>query len=251
MNKSTVQNKPTLVYVLVYFILWVVLFEFILPVNNILPKPSIVWQSFSALWEDYNLPVNYLDTISSIYLSITAGYFIVHFLSPAFLNKKNFFTYFVHSLNWFSGFLPGIVIGMLIIFWFPESNYIEFVFVFFTAVSSFIIFLHNAVKNVPREYTDAAKSLGVSEIKINRQVVWNSMRADMFDHIIDLHLYIWPMAIAFEFIKGGYGLGNIFRLALEYRDLSALFSNFLIVGITIYLGIVIIKHFKNKFASRV
>jgi ABC-type nitrate/sulfonate/bicarbonate transport system permease component len=250
MNKETAKNKSTLIYVLIYFILWIVLFEFILPVNNILPKPSIVWQSFSALWQDYNLPVNYLNTISSIYLSITAGYFIIHFISPIILNKKNFLTDFIHSLNWFSNFLPGIVIGMMIIFWFPESNYIEFIFVLFTSISSFIIFLQKEISNVPSEYTDAARSLGVSENKINKQVIWNSMQSDFYNHIIDLHLYIWPMIIAFEFIKGGYGLGNIFRLALMYKDLSALFSTFIITGLTIYLGIISIRFFRNKFAYR-
>lgn len=250
MKTATVRNKSTIYYVLGYFIIWAVLFEIILPANNILPSPSIVWQSFSALWEDYNLPANFLNTVSSVYLSVTAAYFLVHAISHFLLDGRNILADFIDSLNWFSNYLPGIVIGMLIIFWFPDSYYIEFIFVFFTAFSSFVIFLRREIGNVPAEFTDAARSLGVPEKKIARQVTWKAMHADMFEHILELHLYLWPMIIAFEFIKGGYGLGTIFRLALKYRDLSALFSIFLVTGLTIYLGTFIIRYFKNKFAYR-
>ncbi len=241
-------KRSPLVFVLFYFVLWIILFEFILPVNNILPKPSIVFQSFGALWEDYNLPFNFLDTVAAIYLSIIVAYLLVHFLSHFFVTNRNFLTDFIHSFNWFSKFLPGILIGFLLIYWFPDSVVIEFIFAFSTSFLSLIIFLQKRIENLPAEYTDAARSLGISEKRIRKEIVWKSIQPKIFNHIYELHLYIWSLLIAFEFIKGNYGLGNIFRLALLYKDLSALFSTFIIVGVTIFLGKTVISYLNKKFA---
>ena len=209
-------KRSPLVFVLFYFVLWIILFEFILPVNNILPKPSIVFQSFGALWEDYNLPFNFLDTVAAIYLSIIVAYLLVHFLSHFFVTNRNFLT--------------------------------DFIFAFSTSYLSLIIFLQKRIENLPAEYTDAARSLGISEKRIRKEIVWKSIQPEIFNHIYELHLYIWSLLIAFEFIKGNYGLGNIFRLALQYKDLSALFSTFIIVGVTIFLGKTVISYLNKKFA---
>ncbi len=248
MTESVTSKKSPFIYVFAYFILWIVLFEFIFPVNNVLPKPSIVIQSFAALWEDYHLPVNYLDTAASVYLSILAGYLLTHFLSHFFVNGKNILSDFVHSLNWFSKFLPGILIAFLFIYWFPDSVYIEFIFAFAASFLSFVIFFRNRREHLQHEYVDAVRSLGVSEKNIRKQVIWKSVQPEIFNHIFVLHLYVWSLVIAFEFINGGYGLGNIFRQALQYRDLSAIFSTFLIVGITVFIGRQIIIFLKKKFA---
>lgn len=248
MIESTTTKKSSLLYILVYFILWIVLFEFILPVNNILPKPSIVIQSFGALWNDYNLPSAFLNTISCIYLSILAAYLLTHFLSHIIVNSRNSIGDFIHSLNWFSKFLPGILIGFLLIYWFPDSIYTEFIFAFVTSFLSFIIFFQNRIEKPQSEYIDAARSLGVTENRIKREIIWKSVQPDIFNHVFELHLYIWSLIIAFEFIKGNYGLGEIFRQALLYKDLSALFSTFIIVGVAIFLGKTVISYLNKKFA---
>jgi ABC-type nitrate/sulfonate/bicarbonate transport system permease component len=248
MNSSATSKRSHLIFVLIYFILWVILFEFILPVNNILPKPLIVIQSFGDLWKDYNLPFGFLNTVASVYLSILIAYLAVHYLSHIFVGRKNIIIDFIHSLNWFSTFLPGILIGLLLIYWFPGSVYIEFVFAFGTAFLSLVIFFQKSIENLKPEYIDAARSLGITENMIKRKIIWKALQPEIFNHINELHLYIWSLIIAFEFIKGNTGLGNIFRLALLYRDLSALFSVFIIVGIMIFLGKMIIKYLHKKFA---
>lgn len=237
------------IYLLIYFFLWIILFEFLLPANNILPKPSIVFLSFSDLWKDYELPVNYLSTITSIYVSLLAAYFLMRFLVIYLSKSGSKLADFIFSLEWFAEFVPGIVIGMLLIYWFPDSEFIEFIFVFATAFTSMLIRMQNEVASVPKEFLYSAASLGMKDKMISRFIKWKSVQPELIKHIFTLHFYIWSMIIAFEFIKGGYGLGSVLRNALAYRDLSALFSTFLIIGLTIYLGGLVIRYLKNKFFS--
>lgn len=248
MTSSHTSKRSPLIFVLFYFIIWIILFEFILPANNILPKPSIVIQSFGALLNDYSLPYNFLNTISSVYLPIIIAYLLIHLLSYFFVSGKNLLTDLAHSFNWFSKFLPGILIGFLLVYWFPGSIIIEFVFAFITSFLSFIIFLQKIFNALPTEYINSARSLGVLEKRIRKEVIWKSLQPEIFGHIYELHLYIWSLIIAFEFIKGNYGLGNIFRQALLYKDLSAIFSMFIIVGVTVFVGKTIISYLNKKFA---
>ncbi len=237
------------IYLLTYFLLWIILFEFLLPPNNVLPKPSIVLLSFGDLRKDYELPVNYLSTITSIYVSLLAAYFLIRMLVIYLIKSGSRLPDFIFSLEWFSEFIPGIVIGMLLIYWFPDSEYIEFIFAFITAFASMMIKMQNEVLTVPKEYIYSAASLGINDNMISRYVKWKAVQPQLIKHIFTLHFYLWSMIIAFEFIKGGYGLGSVLRDALAYRDLSALFSTFVIIGLTIYIGGLVIRYLKNKFFS--
>ncbi len=240
-------RKKNLHFLLAYFLLWVILFEFILPVNQILPKPSIVLMSFSALWKDYQLPVNLISSVSSIYLSLIIAYFLIYLLSKFILNEKHIVFDFISSLQWFSKYIPGIIFGMLLIYWLPDSPYTGFIFVMLTALSSFIIKLQDESKKVKQEYIEAAESLGAGKSVIAKKVIWKAVEPELFNHLLELHFYVWSLLLVFEYIKGGHGLGTIFRVALTYKDLSALFTTALITGIVIFAGTKLIKYFRNKY----
>jgi len=249
MNIRKNHLRKIYLFLLSYFILWIVLFEWLLPVNHILPKPSTVFESFPYLWNDYKLPLNYLSTISVVYISLFLSYFCVKILSPYIKEKDNFISTFINSFEWFSEFIPGIIIALLLIFWFPESEFVEFIFAFATAFTSLIIKFQNESENVKEEYLFAAQSLGLSEKKITQLVIWKDVQPKLMAHILNFHFYIWTVLIIFEFIKGGLGLGVIFRQALEYKDLSAIFSVFLITGLTIYFGNLSLRIIRNKFIN--
>jgi len=249
MNIRKNHLRKIYLFLLSYFILWIVLFEWLLPVNHILPKPSTVFESFPYLWNDYKLPLNYLSTISVVYISLFLSYFCVKILSPYIKEKDNFISTFINSFEWFSEFIPGIIIALLLIFWFPESEFVEFIFAFATAFTSLIIKFQNESENVKEEYLFAAQSLGLSEKKITQLVIWKDVQPKLMAHILNFHFYIWTVLIIFEFIKGGLGLGVIFRRALEYKDLSAIFSVFLITGLTIYFGNLSLRIIRNKFIN--
>ncbi len=97
-----------------------------------------------------------------------------------------------------------------------------------------MIKFQNESDSADEEYIVAAQSLGLNEKEITKKIIWKNVEPKLMEHIFNLHLYLWGMLIVFEFIKGGPGLGVIFRQALEYKDLSAIFSVFLITGISVY-----------------
>ena len=246
--RSAKTSRKKLYYLLIaYFLLWIVWFEFILPVNDILPKPSVVLLSFGALWSDYHLPMNYIATFSTVYLSLIAAYFALHFSSGLFAKENHLITTLISSFHSFSLYVPGIILGLFLIYWFPHSAYIGFVFIFLTAFFSMLIKYQSEIPKVDNAYIAAAESMGAGEKIINSRIIWKSVQPALAKHILELHLYAWSVLLMFEYIKGGYGLGTIIRLSLEFRDLSALFTTAIIIGVTIFIGTLVIKYSEKKF----
>lgn len=233
-------------FLLSYFLLWIILFEFILPANSFLPKPSIVLDSFGALWEDYNLLRNFISSAASVYISIIAAYYLLKILNKYLLREKEGIRNFIFSIEWFSKYVPGIVLGFLLIYWFPQSGYIKYLFIFIVVFNSLLLKHTGLSLNVERAYVDSALSLGAGNSIIANKIIWKSLQPDLMNHIYNSHLYFWTMLIIFEFANYGNGLGFIFRRALEFNDLSALFAVMLIIGLFIFLGSLVIKFSKNK-----
>ena len=228
------------------FILWIVLFEFILPSNNFLPKPSIVWDSFGDLFKDYRLVINFLSTIAVIYFSISVSYFLVSLLKRFLLNEKHQFKILLSSLKQVSKILPSILFAFLLIYWLPDTVISEFIFAILLSFFSFAIKVQNESSLIKKEYIDAAKGLGANEAIILNEVKWKAIKPGLIKHILDFHIYFWTLILFFEYARNGLGIGKIFRQVLEFKDLSALIAFFIITGITICLGQLAIKHFKTK-----
>lgn len=240
-------GKNIVYFLISYFLLWIILFEFILPSNHILPKPSIVIDSFSALWKDYHLLRNFFSSTASVYISIIAAYYLIRVLNRFLLHEKAGIRNFIFSIEWFSKYLPGIVIGFLLIYWFPQSEYIKYLFIFIVVFNSLLIRHSGLSSKINQAYIDSALSLGAGSAAISDKVIWKSIQPDLMAHIFESHLYFWTMLILFEFANYGYGFGSILRRALEFKDLSALVAAMIILGIIIFTGAQIIKFSKNKF----
>ena len=247
MEKPEGTSRRKIYILITYFFLWIILFEFILPVNKFLPKPSIVILSFSDLWNFYKLPQNFLYSVAVIYLSLIVSYLLLYFLRNILLLKNHFFADLILSFHWFFNYVPAFILGLYFIYWLPRSFYTEFIFIFLTSFLMMVVKLKEKAPKVNKEFFEAAISLGSSGKVIREKIIWKALQPALIKYILELHFYLWLVLLAFEYIKGGFGLGNIFRMALGYKDLSILFSATIITGIVIYLGSFSIRYIKNKF----
>lgn len=242
-------KKDNLIIYLIagYFVLWVILFEFILPVNNILPKPSVVLLALPDLFRVYHLGESILSSVSAIYLSISIAWMVIWVFRKTLFDVHSAFSVFFSSLEWFSKFVPGIILSLLIVYWFPQVEYMKYLFIFLIALISLMNKLRQSEKHVPGEYLDSVRSLGFNNPGI---IKWKYIEPLMAKYSLDLHLYLWSMLLVFEYIKGGYGLGSVFRTALTFNDISGLFASFLITGVIVWIGTSLLKYYSYKYFIR-
>jgi NitT/TauT family transport system permease protein len=231
--------------VALYFLLWILLFEMILPVNNIFPKPSIVFQSLFDLVKTYQLGWNYLSTISAIYFPLILAYYLVQILFPIIL-YKTVISDIISSVEWVSRYIPGIILAMILIYWFPQSEITKFIFVFLISFTFFMFKSKNLAENLGSEYSLALKSFGIGANSILRKVIWKAVQPELMVHIIRQNIYLWASVVIFEYVNLGFGIGTLLRKILQFRDLSALVMIFIIIGISIFISTQLLKLIKNK-----
>lgn len=230
---------------LLYFLLWILLSEVVLPVNDIFPKPSIVFQSLFDLFTNYQLGWNYLSTVSAVYFPMILAYYLVQILFPIILHKT-VISDIILSVEWFSRYIPGIILAMILIYWFPQSEITKFIFVFLISFTSFMFRSKNLAENLGSEYSLALKSFGIEANSISRKVIWKAIQPDLTTHIIRQNIYLWASVVIFEYVNLGYGIGTLLRKILQFRDLSALVMIFIIIGISIFITTQLLKLIKNK-----
>ena len=247
MFKEKAHRKNIIYFLISYFLVWIILFEFILPSNNLFQKPSIVIDSFGALWKDYHLLRNAISSTASLYISIFAAYYLIRILNKFILHEKVGFRNFLFSIEWFSKYLPGIVLGLLLIYWFPQSEYIKYLFIFVIVFNSILIEHSKLILKTNQAYIDSALSLGSDSSEVSNKIIWKNLQPGLLEHVYNSHLYFWGMLTVFEFANYGNGFGSIFRHALEFKDLSALVAAMFILGIIIFAGTYVIKFSKHKY----
>ncbi len=246
MKNSIGKNfKHQLIVFLTFVFVYVLLFEFILPVNKILPKPSLLLESYSSLWTDYNLFGAFAITTSVIYLSIIVGYLFAASISgmliKSFYNTPGIF----NGLKIFRYF-PAFFYAILFAYWFEGSIIAEFIFTFLAVVFILGLNIFNQLGSVKPEYIESAKSLGIYESKIYSEVIWKSIQPEIFESLFRLHYYIWVLVLLFEFVGGSDGFGLIYRSLLTFQDLAALFSLAILISLLIWLGKFLIRFFQKK-----
>lgn len=229
-----------------YLVLWIIFFEFVLPVNKILPKPSIVIETIPVIFSEYDFIINLLSTVGVVYLSILTSTFSVYLLRKWILTDDSMVSHTLKSFVWISGTVPVIALGIFFIFWFPDSEIIEFIFatiVFFLAI---VTSVRKANRNSIDEYNTAISSFGIDSEIIKKEIAWNSILPYVKEEMIRFHIFFWTIIISYEFIKGGYGLGSVYKDILAYNDLSALAGLTLLISIIILLFNFAIKNLVNR-----
>jgi ABC-type nitrate/sulfonate/bicarbonate transport system permease component len=236
-----------------YLILWIILFEFIIPVNRFIPKPSLVIMSIPSLVYSYHLVINMLSTISTVYLGIIFGWVAAWLIKSFLFHEGEVVEAFFASLTWLIKFVPAISAAVFFVLWSPNKydwmgliEILKYLFSFLVVFFSIILFFPRLVNEIPSAYIQAAESLDLSEKQIIT-IKWKTIEPGLTQFILDIHVYIWTLVLLFEFIKQGYGLGNILRNALQFKDLSALFATAIIISIIVWCGYQFIKWFKDKY----
>ena len=242
---KTNHKKKNLIILLVVIVVYYLLFEFILPINKILPKPSLLLESFSSLWSDYHLLSSFAVSASAVYTSIIIGYLIINFTSgfwiAAFSKNENLFLPF-KLFRYFPAFFYAVIFA----FWFPESILAEYFFALIASVFFLALTIKTELPDVKKEYLDSAKSLGVPETDINSKIIWKIIQPGVFESLTRLHYYLWVLVLVFEFVGEISGFGGIYDELLSYHDFAALFALAIFISLIIFAGTSFINFFKNK-----
>ncbi|GAB4299632.1 MAG: hypothetical protein Kow0098_26320 [Ignavibacteriaceae bacterium] len=244
---ETLNNKSLLKIVFSLIVLWIILFEFILPPDSFLPSPTSVIDTVKDLFGLYQFALGLLSTVTVVYVSLFLSYLLVWLFSAQLFNEDNPANKLLLALEGIFEFIPAIIAAFILIYWFPSSEFTEIVFATVFSFFPLMIYVLKNKKNVPEEYLLFSRSLTFTDSSINRKVLFRALQPRIYDYLSELHLILWSLLIAFEYIKGGLGIGVVLGKALEYKDIAAIFLIMIIVSLIVFAGKMVIIFIRNKF----
>ncbi len=245
MIKENSSAKNSFVLFITLLFVYIVLFEFILPVNKILPRPSLLAESFLHIWRDYNLIYAFTISTTVIYLMLMLGFFFVY-IRIAWLMKV--FVELEATILSFRLFryLPAFFFAVIFNLWFDDKLLGEFIFALLLVLFLMSKKLFEESKNVKEEYLLVARNLNLTPGDIYEDVFWKSSLPILSEYVKQIHYYLWVLVLVYEFIGNSYGIGSIYRIALAYNDFTALFTLALMIALLIWFGNYLIGAIQNK-----
>jgi len=234
--------------VAVFLFVYIILFEFILPVNRLLPRPSLILKSFHLIWTGYNLTSALSNTLLVVYVALIVTYLIIYakvpYLFKWFVQYKNSFI----TLGVFK-YIPLFFTLVIFNLWFNDKLYGEFIFAVLFCLVLSLNKLFNETGNVKEEYILAARSLGLTSNEISEKVYWKSVQPEFVKYFAKLHISLWSILLVFEFIGNTNGMGKAFQEALTDSNLTAVVMFGIIVSLFIAFGNFVIESFRKIFTS--
>lgn len=246
MFNYTNKTKINFYLIIIIVIIWTILTELLFKGSQIFPSPSLIIISFIDLFTNYNFLINLISSISVIYISIFLTITIIRIKFPFFNYNSTIIKYLMQIPSFFL-FVPGIMIAVLLIYWFGDNYLIKlFYTVFITLLFSYQIILNFDSSEIVNQI-NAVKSLGVSDSLIRRKIIWKFMEPEILKNLLEKHLYLWSTVIAFEFIQNSYGIGSVLRSALEFNDLSIIISLIILLSIIVFIGEKLLRFINEKY----
>lgn len=240
---NSYKNKLKLFGSIVF--VYVMLFEFILPMNKVLPKPTILFESFLHVWQDYGLLAGIMITAGTVYFAIGLSLLLLWFLRGTIIKLLLEQKVIFELLQLFKT-IPVFILIVLTAFWFDGSELAKVIFIFVVTMISLTRVLAKEIFQTKSEYLDIAKNLNPS--KLYSDVYWNSSLPGLLNLAERFQRILWLIVLSYEFVSVSFGIGTILRLALLYKDFGAIIVIAIILTMLIWCGTLVIKFIKKKIA---
>jgi ABC-type nitrate/sulfonate/bicarbonate transport system permease component len=243
-RSNTIRINLSLFAILLF--VYILLFEFILPTNKILPKPTILLESVKALFIDYNFLEVLLSTFAAIYSVMILSYFLIKFAASLFISIINILPG-VKELFFIGKYFIPVFLIFLFEHWFGSLIWGQYLFILILLMGFLKYGFVIAISEIKAEYILSARSIGLSENQIAKNVIWKSIQPKIYKSLTDNHIAIWGIVIVYEFICKTDGIGTIFFHSLRFNDISVTIVLIILILFLLLIMEFVLSYIKEKY----
>jgi NitT/TauT family transport system permease protein len=194
-----------------------------------LPSPTEVARGTLQLYFNHDLVGAILASsrrIGIAFLLASAIALPLGVLMGAFEPINRFFDPIMAPLRYMpiSAFIP------LLIVWFGIFEEQKIAFLFLGVFVYLLPVVVTAIRAVPEELVQTARTLGASKAQVIRTVLLPSALPDIFDSFRVMNAISWTYVILAEAVNPGHGLGYMVELARTHHKASWSFAGLLVIG---------------------
>jgi ABC-type nitrate/sulfonate/bicarbonate transport system permease component len=127
-------------------------------------------------------------------------------------------------------YLPITALLPLLILWLGIGENMKVTFLFIGIVFYFIPLVRNAIRSVPEEFTEVARSFNASRSRLIREVYWPHALPKIFDGLIVINAIGWTYVILAEIVNAQDGLGYLVYIAGRLQRSDEVFASLILIG---------------------
>lgn len=226
--------KQLIIWV-VFFVVYFILFDFIIPVNKYFPKLSLIYEAGLEIIKHYNLFSGITITTSIIYFPLSVILLLLYYnINFSFIFKVSNFIK-----------IPFFLIILIFGFWFNNSIFAELIFAFIIILIHISYKARNLLKKESNNYVEFIKINKLSDKTLGK-VNFIIIKSGLLHEMRKTHFYLWTFILFYEFINKTGGIGNIVQHIFNNIDLSGMFAISFIIFVLISIGDYIYLVIKNK-----
>jgi NitT/TauT family transport system permease protein len=209
-----------------------------------LPTPTQVWQ---AAVSEYHSGLLLSDTGASVE-RIVLGFVIssafavpIGILMGAYKVAEASFEPTIDFIR----YMPAVAFIPLTLIWFGTSLNQKLVILFIGIFFQEVLLVMDNVKTVPRPLIDISYTLGLSQLRILRSVVFRAALPGIVDTLRISMGWAWTYLVVAELVGATNGLGFQIQQAERYLDTPEIILGIIVIGI---LGLIFDFSFKAIYA---
>ena len=196
---------------------------------DFLPSPTEVVRGTLQLFIDYDLWGAILTSSRRILLAFLLASALalpLGVLMGAFEPINRLFEPIMAPLRYMpiSAFIP------LLILWFGIYEKQKIAFLFLGVFVYLLPVVVTAIRAVPEELVQTARTLGASKLQVVRTVLLPGALPEIFDSFRVMNAILWTYVILAEAVNPEYGLGYMVELARTHQKASWSFAGLLVIG---------------------
>ncbi|MHA7685575.1 ABC transporter permease [Cupriavidus sp. PET2-C1] len=198
--------------------------------EQILPAPTLVWQSAVELWQDGELQKQLLVSLSRVGWSCLIGGSAGLLLGVAMGLSRSVRAYFYPTFEVVSQFPVIGWIPLLIIFVGIDEG-LKISAISLAVVVPVTVNTYKGIANIPRAWLEVARVCGFSRTQVLRQVVLPAAAPSLFNGIRQGVMQAWLSLVFVELLASSEGIGYLMVWGRQLLQLDLVVVGMLAIGV--------------------
>lgn len=211
-----------------------------------LPSPH---ETFSALFDLLSsgrfakaLLVSFARIAGATFLAVVAGGAV-----GALMGTSKTADHLLSPITQPLRYIPVTALVPLLLLWFGIGEVMKITFLFIGIVFYFIPLVRNAVRSVPQEYVDVARTFSARWWFIVKRVYWPHALPQIFDGLIVINGIGWTYVILAEIVNAKDGLGYLIYIAGRLQRSDEVFAGLVLVALVAIASDRILHRIRTTF----
>ena len=220
--------KLKLISIIGFIVLWEFIAKITDPIFFVSFSQSI--KTLTTLFTEHSLHLDVIASFQRIIYALAITFSIAIPLGIAIASSK-INEQITKPITKFLRFIPAPTLIPLSVVWFGIGEFTKVFIVTWGIFFTVLLSIRDATENVPKEYTQIAKSMGYSKFKRLQKVIFPAISPDIANTLRIAIVESWVYLLIAEMIAAKQGIGKSLILAQRFLQIESIFAILILLAI--------------------